>query len=55
MMDFKPTETPLGIPVCTTFEVCGHVFVVDVYGTLFQVRTEGEDPDLWCWIIVQQL
>ena len=53
--DFRPTETPMRVPVVTTFEVRGHVYVVDIDGLLFQLQTEGDDPDLWCWQVVQNL
>ena len=55
MIDFRPTETPLDTPVLTTFRLRGYGYVVDVEGTLFQVRTDGDDPDLWCWVVIQQL
>ena len=51
-MDFRPTETPMGVPVCSIFELKGRVFVVDVDGTLFQLDTIGDDPDLWRWLVV---
>jgi len=55
MMDFRPTETPLGDPVVTTFEVCGRVYVVDIDGILFRIMTDGDDPDMWCWQVYHHL
>lgn len=54
-LNFRPTETPMRVPVNVTFEVRGRVYVVDTEGTLFQLMTEGDDPDLWCWQLVVQL
>ena len=51
-MDFRPTETPMGVPVCNVFEMKGRVYVVDVHGTLFQLDTLGDDPELWRGLVV---
>ena len=55
MINFAPLETPLGVPVRTWFYVRGHVYVVDMDGILFQLDTQGDNPDLWCWREVIQL
>lgn len=52
---FCPTETPLQIPVMTSFILRDRAYVVDVLGSLFQIQVEGDDPDLWCWHLVQEL
>lgn len=54
-IDFSPTETPMGVPTLTNFEVRGKVYVVDVDGNLFFLDTNGDDPDMWCWQFVQYL
>lgn len=55
IFDFCPIETPLGVPVLISFQVRDNVYVVDIEGTLFSLQTEGDDPDLWAWQVVQQL
>ena len=54
-INFEPTFTPLGVPVLTSFLLRQFMYVVDMEGTLFQLDTENEDPDLWCWRKVIQL
>lgn len=54
-IDFCPENTPLDVPVLTSFYVNGRMYVVDVMGTLFCLHTEGDDPDFWCWYIVHEL
>ena len=55
MQNFCPKFTPLDVPTLTTFDVRGRTYVVDVLGALFQLMTEGDDPDLWCWQLVIEL
>jgi hypothetical protein len=55
MIDFRPTETPLHVPVSAIFEVRGRVYVVDVDGALFNLLTEDDNPEMWCWEEVYQL
>jgi hypothetical protein len=54
-VNFCPEETPMRVSVLTSFEVRGNVYVVDIDGLLHCIRTEGDDPDLWCWMLVAQL
>lgn len=53
--DFRPTETPFGIPVLTTFTIKDRVYVVDTDGLVFQLQIEGDDPELWTWQLVIDL
>jgi len=53
--DFKPTETPMGVPVLTTFEVHGRVYVVDIEGLMFCLLTDGDEPEEWAWQAVLSL
>ena len=56
MKYFFQEFTPLDVPVLTSFELRGHVYVVDMDGVLFQIRPDPQDdPDLWCWQVVQEL
>lgn len=55
MFNFQPTETPEGIPVRTCFEVLDYEYVVDVYGTLYRITVNGDDPDFWFWSVVAYL
>lgn len=55
MFDFRPTETPLGIPVVTVFDVRDKVYICDIYGVLYVLDVEGDDPDMWRWIEVIHL
>lgn len=45
----------MGVPTLASFQVRDRVYVVDVMGTMFALMTEGDDPDMWCWQIVQEL
>jgi hypothetical protein len=54
-IDFEPAFTPLGVPVLTSFLSRQFMYVVDMEGMLFQIDTEADDPDLWCWREVVQL
>jgi hypothetical protein len=53
--EFKPEVTPTGIPVLTAFLVRDRPYVVDVYGTLYQLQVTGDDPELWLWREFQRL
>jgi hypothetical protein len=55
MIDFEPDETPFGTAVLTSFYIRGNMYVVDLDGYLFQIDTEGDDPNLWCWTEVIRL
>lgn len=55
MFNFEPEFTPLGTSVLTSFQIRDKMYVVDMYGQLFQLLIEGDDPDMWCWIEVIQL
>jgi hypothetical protein len=54
MIDFTPSETPLQVPVQTSFEVRGKGYVVDADGLLFFIDVRSDDPDDWTWQLVQQ-
>lgn len=55
MIDFSPTETPMGDPVLLTFEVRDRAYVVDIYGNLFYLYTSDPLPENWLWTSVVQL
>lgn len=55
MIDFRPTESPLGIPVVATFQVRDRVYVVDADGMLYQIMTGNDNPEYWSWTVVQYL
>lgn len=55
IVDFEPAFTPLDVPVLTSFWLRQFMYVVDMEGMLFQIDTEADDPDLWCWHEVVQL
>ena len=55
MMDFRPTETPEGLPVLTTFTLRDEAYVVDYYGTLYCIVAHTDDPENWYWTEVTRL
>jgi Tfp pilus tip-associated adhesin PilY1 len=54
-INFSPTETPLGVPTLTDFQVRDRVYVVDMNGNLFRLDTASDDPDMWNWQFMQEL
>ena len=55
MITFEPTETPLGVPVLTSFIVRDRAYIVDINGMLLCIHIDGDDPELWYWHVVQEL
>jgi len=42
VIDFCPAETPLQVPVLTSFQLRDQVYVVDVEGLLLNIQTGPE-------------
>lgn len=55
MIDLRPTETPLGVPVVYTFEIQDRAYALDLYGLLYRILTHDDDPEYWGWIEVRYL
>ena len=49
MFDFRPTETPDGMSVTTTFTLQDKAYAIDCNGTLYRILTHDPDPEYWVW------
>lgn len=55
MFNFRPTKTPLGVPLLTSFELFGACYAVDMLGVVYRILTHDDDPEYWVWTEVVRL